>query len=133
LKPFQVNAPERPEASELLTPVDAAMQTRNQERASAAAAAAAAVAGQREAARYLGEYLKGRGYDLAVERSEAVDTLTVTSGEFGDSDHRVRFVDMLRSRNGPQEVLCADGIARVTLKTQLPLFGFQETYGLCSQ
>jgi hypothetical protein len=136
LQAIPADAPERREFPELLTTVNAALAARNQERAARnqeRASAAAAVASQKEAARYLGEYLKGRGFDLTVEPSEAVDTLTITSGEFGDSDHRVRFLDMVRSRNGPQDVLCADGITKVTLKTQFPLFGFQETYGLCGQ
>ena len=45
--------------------------------------------------------LRNLGYDLTVAQSDKPGELTITSKDFDDTDHRVRFLSLLRSRNSP--------------------------------
>jgi hypothetical protein len=66
--------------------------------------------------RELQEKLRNLGYDLTVTRSEKPDEIVITSADFGDTDHRVRFLSFLRGRNGPTADVCLAGFQTVRLQ-----------------
>ena len=77
--------------------------------------------------------LRNLGYDLTVAQSDKPGELTITSKDFDDTDHRVRFLSLLRSRNSPAAEVCLAGFQTVRLKTPGDLFGFfgfSQTYSL---
>ncbi|MEQ1883721.1 MAG: hypothetical protein ABL967_01580 [Bryobacteraceae bacterium] len=75
--------------------------------------------------------IKNRGYAVNVSRSDVPGEIIMTSKDFGDTDRRVRFLQLLRGRNGPAELLCLRGYRTVRLNTStLPILGFNEQYSL---
>jgi hypothetical protein len=99
-------------------------------------------AGQKEAAvsranavSQLGSDLKNLGYDLAVERSGTQDEIVITSSEFSETDHRVRFLAFLRGKSAPTFGICWNGFSKIRLKSsKIPYVGFDEGYSLdCSK
>jgi hypothetical protein len=70
--------------------------------------------------------LKDRGYGCTVATSsDAPDEIAITSKDFNDTDHRVRFLAFLRGRNYD---ICATGFRKVRLKSGW--FEFSESYNL---
>ena len=94
-----------------------------QKRSDEAAAAAMAIVLQAN--------LKDLGYDVKVSASDLPGEVVITSEEFADTDHRVRFLAMMRGRKAP---LGTCGFTRVRLRSSgLPRVGFNESYSLdCS-
>jgi hypothetical protein len=76
--------------------------------------------------------LKNLGYDLSVKVNHDVpNEIVLTSSEFGDTDHRVRFLAFMRSRNNPEELVCLSGFTTIRLRTSaIPFVGFDDSYSL---
>jgi hypothetical protein len=88
---------------------------------------------RKAALRNLQDSLKNLGYDLTVAQSDKADELIITSKDFGDTDHRVRFLSFLRAPNSPAAYVCVAGFQTVRLKDTGFLGLFSETYPLeCS-
>jgi hypothetical protein len=77
----------------------------------------------------LQDSLKNLGYDLTVAQSDKPDEIVITSKDFDDTDHRVRFLSFLRGRNSPAVGACLAGFQTVRLKSS-GFFGFSEAYSL---
>lgn len=73
--------------------------------------------------------LKALGYDLTVTESEVPDEIVITSSEFADTDHRVRFLSFLRGKKSPVIAACWAGWRNVRLKSS-GFFGFDQSYSL---
>jgi hypothetical protein len=73
--------------------------------------------------------LKNLGYDLTLGQSDAPEEIVITSGEFAQTDHRVRFLSFLRGKNSPALAECFTGLRTVRLKSS-SYFGFDESYSL---
>ena len=77
--------------------------------------------------------LREHGYDVAVAQSEQPAEFTVTSDDFGETESRVRFLEFLRSKNGPGDTACIAGYQNVRLRRARLFSGFSEAYSLeCS-
>ena len=75
--------------------------------------------------------LKSLGYDVSVEPSESPDAVTITSSDFDDTDHRVRFLSFLRGNKAPTVSVCWAGITKVQLRgSRIAFLGFNEIYSL---
>jgi hypothetical protein len=95
-----------------------------------AKAEAERTAARNSAVERFGANLKDLGYDLKVEISET-DEITITSSEFKDSDHRVRFLSFIRGKNAPTYGVCWQGFNKIRLKeSKYSLLGFDESYSL---
>jgi hypothetical protein len=128
LKEIPPNAPEAGDA----TLVEQEVRSAQQEEAAARAVEAAAQAAWENAIRNVENNLKSLGYSVAVSHSNVRDELVMTSSDFGDTDHRVKFLSFLRSRRSPAFEACFVGYRKVRLKAGTP-FGFDEVYSLeCS-
>jgi hypothetical protein len=73
--------------------------------------------------------LKNLGYNFTVAQSEFPEEVVITSGEFAETDHRVRFLSFLRRKNSPALAGCFAGLRSVRLKSS-QYFGFDESYSL---
>jgi hypothetical protein len=79
----------------------------------------------------LQEDLKNLGYQLSVDESDVPDKIVITSSDFDDTDHRVRFLSFVRGKNTPMSGTCWFGFRQVELRTsKIPFVGFSETYPL---
>ncbi len=75
--------------------------------------------------------LKNLGYQLTVDESDAPDKIIITSADFDDTDHRVRFLSFVRGKNTPMTGTCWFGFRQIELRTsKIPFVGFSETYAL---
>jgi hypothetical protein len=74
--------------------------------------------------------LKNLGYDLKTSTSKVPNEIIITSKDFADTDHRVKFLSFIRNHNGPSGLLCVHGYETVRLETSLPVIGFNEQYSL---
>jgi hypothetical protein len=78
--------------------------------------------------------LKNLGYELSVEAggADAPTEIVITSSDFDETDHRVRFLASIRGRNAPTAAACWNGFDRVRLRSsRIPLVGFSEIYSIC--
>jgi hypothetical protein len=71
--------------------------------------------------------LKNLGYELTVVESEEPGEVIITSKDFDDTDHRVRFLSVLQRRAA---VLCLAGFKMVRLKSSAWFVGFNDVYSL---
>jgi hypothetical protein len=80
----------------------------------------------------LGVELRNLGYDLKVNtNSDVPEEVVITSSEFDDTDHRVRFLSFMRGRNSPASRACVSGFSKIRLRSsQIPFVGFDESYSL---
>jgi hypothetical protein len=134
------NSPEASEAQVLGTVLHEqeaaarAAQAQKDEAANAARNARAAARNVRAAAiTQLSADLNNLGYDLNVEAggADAPTEIVITSSEFSDSDHRVRFLASIRGRSGLTASACWDGFDKMRLRSsRIPLVGFSESYSL---
>ena len=122
--------PLAPEARTLETEIAAAHQKATDERNAAARVAALAQERMKESASNLQSELKNRGYDLTVSLADKPGEITIVSPDFGDTDHRVRFLSFLRGQNSPASEVCAAGLYNVRLKNGEWFGGFSEVYSL---
>jgi hypothetical protein len=109
------------------------IELRSQETAltEAAAAKQQAKASQSSALDQLRTDLKNLGYDLTVEGSETPGEVIITSPEFDDTDHRVRFLSFIRGKNAPTASICVGGFTQIRLKSwKIPLIGLNDAYSL---
>ncbi len=75
--------------------------------------------------------LKNRGYDLTATESEAPDEIIITSSDFSDTDHRVRFLSTVRAKYSVNFSVCLNGYDKVRLRSsRIPFAGFDESYSL---
>ena len=75
--------------------------------------------------------LKGLGYDLTVSRSDKAGEVAITSKEFDDTDHRVRFLAFMRGKSSPRFGVCYAGFNKLRLKSSsIPFVGFDDSYSL---
>lgn len=89
----------------------------------------AAIERRAQAIRYLQESLRNGGYSITVAVSSSkADQIELTSKDFGDTDHRVRFLSFLRGRNSPVFSACHEGYRTARLIESS--FGFSEEYSL---
>jgi len=80
---------------------------------------------------YLEQKLKELGYDVSVSISDDNDEVIVTSSDFSDTDHRVRFLAFVRGKKSPLFSACSNGLTKVRLRiSDIPLLGFSESYSL---
>lgn len=86
-------------------------------------------AGQVAAVDGLGTSLKNLGYDVKVSKSDTAGEITITSSEFSDTDHRVRFLAFVR-KDRVIEGVCLAGITTVRLRESQYPFSFNEAYSL---
>jgi TPR repeat protein len=93
-------------------------------------AARSAEESRRVALNDLQRELKNLGYDLTVAQSDQLNEVLITSKDFGETDHRVRFLSFLRGRNSPTTGVCLSGFQNVRLKDSSSFFGFSEVYSL---
>ncbi|MGH9664045.1 MAG: hypothetical protein ACRD9L_06455, partial [Bryobacteraceae bacterium] len=99
-----------------------------------AAAQAREVAAHAWATVELAKNLKNRGYDLTVTQSNIPNEIVVTSSDFADTDHRVRFLSFMRGGDMPTLTACWAGFTAIRLKSSQFPFGFNESYSLeCSK
>jgi hypothetical protein len=90
-----------------------------------------AVIARANAISQFGSDLKNLGYELTVEASEARNEIVITSTEFSETDHRVRFLSFLRGRTAPTFGICWNGFSEIRLRSsKLPYVGFNESYSL---
>jgi hypothetical protein len=128
------NSPEAPNAQALGTKLwerEAAAKAAQAEKDEAANAVRNAHA---LAINQLSADLKNLGYDLSVEAggSDAPTEIVITSSEFSDTDHRVRFLSSIRGRNALTAASCWNGFDKVRLRSSnIPLGGFNESYSIC--
>jgi hypothetical protein len=96
------------------------------------AARNARAAASATAIRQLSSELKNVGYDLSVgTSSNSPEEIVITSPDFDDTDHRVRFLAFVRGRSTPFAVGCWSGFTKVRLRSsKMPLVGFNESYSL---
>jgi len=59
--------------------------------------------------------LRELGYDLRISGSGKPDEVTISSNDFSDTDHRVRFLAYIRSQRGPGHKLCLLGVKQARL------------------
>jgi hypothetical protein len=131
LQAIPSSAPEGPAARQMEPEVRAAQQSYEAARAAAQQAEAAAKLAKDTAVRDLQKSLTNLGYDLAVTRSDVDDEIVITSEDFGETDHRVRFLSFLRSERSPAFGVCLAGFRTVRLKTKWSLLtGHSEAYAL---
>jgi hypothetical protein len=77
-----------------------------------------------------GALLKEKGYDLDVKANSDYEII-ITSSEFSDTDHRVRFLSFIRSKNSPAYGVCGNGFSKIRLRSSsIPFVGFDESYSL---
>jgi len=133
------NAPEAKEAKALRKIVEQKMAAKNAAAGQAQNAANAAVQAHNAAVQaralavdQVSSDLRNLGYQLTVETSTDVPTeVVITSADFDDTDHRVRFLSFIRGRKGPKASLCWNGFNDVRLRSsKIPLLGFNERYSL---
>jgi hypothetical protein len=76
--------------------------------------------------------LRELGYDLRVSAPGNANEVVISSGDFSDTDHRVRFLAYIRSQRGPGRSLCSLGINQVRLSGHrfLASFGSGDAYSL---
>lgn len=76
--------------------------------------------------------LKNVGYNLSVKINPDVShEVVITSSDFSETDHRVRFLAFIRSKNSPAYIICLSGFTTIRLKaSQIPFVGFDESYAL---
>jgi hypothetical protein len=75
--------------------------------------------------------LKNLGYEFTVEPSDSPDEVTITSSDFAETDHRVRFLSFMRGRTAPIAGVCWVGISKIRLRSsKLPFLGFDESYSI---
>ena len=108
----------------------AAKEAARRELAEAQQAARLAEEGRMTAIRDLQNSLRDLGYDLTVAQSDKKDEIVITSRDFDDTDHRVRFLSFLRRRNSPSTGVCLAGFQTVHLKGSGWFFEFSEAYPL---
>jgi hypothetical protein len=72
------------------------LQARAEQFRETALAARQIQAGQVAAVNDLGTSLKNLGYDVKVSKSDTAGEIAITSSEFSDTDHRVRFLAFVR-------------------------------------
>jgi hypothetical protein len=72
--------------------------------------------------------LKNLGYDLSVSDYDGAGEIAITSSNFDDTDHRVRFLAFLRGRNSPTSGICWMGIKSIRLRGSGFFLRFNETY-----
>lgn len=131
LKAVPSGAPEAPAARQMESEIRAAQQSDEAARAAARQAEAAAKLAKDTAVRDLQDSLKNLGYDVTVTRSDVDDEIVITSGDFGDTDHRVRLLSFLRSESSPAFGVCVTGFRTVRLKAKWSFVtGHGEAYSL---
>jgi hypothetical protein len=91
--------------------------------------AKAAENARKAAIRDLQDNLKNLGYATTVGPSDKPEEIVITSKDFGDTDHRVRFLSFMRGRNSPAGGVCLAGVQTLRLK-DAGWFGFNEAYSL---
>ncbi len=124
-----VGTPESLQARNLKEELEAAKEAERQRIAEARESARLAEQGRKTSLRDLENNLKNLGYNLMVAQSDKPDELVITSKDFDDTDHRVRFLSFLRSRDSPAAEACLAGFQTVHLKGG-SIFDFSETYPL---
>jgi len=129
--------PLAPQARTMEAEIAAVRKTAADERnaaslAASAASMAASLAQERirEVARNLQSELMNRGYDLTVTQSARPNEINIVSNEFSDTDHRVRFLSLLRGHDNLATQACMAGFLNVRLKDREWFAGFSEVYSL---
>lgn len=122
-----VGTPEFLQVRSLKEKLEGAKEAERQRIAEARESAQLAEQGRKTSLRDLENNLKNLGYDLMVAQSDKPDEVVITSKDFDDTDHRVRFLSFLRSRDSPAAQACLAGFQTVHLKGG-SIFGFSETY-----
>jgi hypothetical protein len=79
------------------------------------------------AVRSLQAHLQSLGYDVTVKAGETRAEVVMISTDFSDTDHRVRFLAVLR-KEIVNEATCAAGLTTVRLRAQW--WSFNQTYSL---
>lgn len=127
-------APEISEGQKVREEIEAAKEAARREADEASQAAQLAEERRQTAVRDLQDHLTNLGYDLTVAQSDKHDEIIVTSKDFGDADHRVRFLAFLRRETSQSTEACLAGFQTVRLRTPGSLFdglfGFSQTYSL---
>jgi ABC-type protease/lipase transport system fused ATPase/permease subunit len=123
-------APEFLDARKIKEQLGAAKKAARQRVEDARQAAQLADESRRTAVHDLQAGLRSLGYDLTVSQSDEPGEIVITSREFDDTDHRVRFLSLLRGRDSPTAGVCLAGFSGVRLKGPGLIFRFSETYSL---
>lgn len=131
------NSPEAQEATEAATTLGARLEEKKRADVEAQQIAADARSARAAAVRELQEQLRNLGYELTVAQSEKADEIIITSRDFAETDHRVRFLSFIRGRNSPAAGVCFAGFQSLLLRNSRYTFGgqfgFSESYPLeCS-
>jgi uncharacterized FlaG/YvyC family protein len=124
------SGPEVSEARKIEQKASTAQEAEREAIARRRQAAEAVEQDRRTAVRDLQSDLKNLGYDLTVSQSDKPNELIITSKDFDDTEHRVRFLAFLRGRNSPTAGVCVSGFQKVRLKERDSFFGFNDVYSL---
>jgi hypothetical protein len=139
LSAIPANAPEEREVqvvrtalSQKRTEIEAAQAQQRSAQAEKHAEVKASNDARGDAVSELAVELKNLGYDLSVKtKSDGPDEIVITSSEFNDTDHRVRFLSFMRGKNSPAYGVCLNGFSKIRLRaSQIPFVGFDESYSL---
>lgn len=84
---------------------------------------------KRSAGRDLKADLKNLGYEYDVEVDVSKNEIIITSTDFENTDHRVRFLSFLRGKHHPTSGVCFAGLDKVRLRGGR-FFAFSEAYPL---
>jgi len=76
--------------------------------------------------------LRNLGYEVTVSYdTKTPDEIVITAKDLDDTDHRVKFLSIIRSGSGPGRLLCWSGFRTVRLRTgSIPFVSFSEGYSL---